>query len=132
LSEIWESAISIKPQDAREAAMFSAMLSSIDQVGENRRMRALVIASAIPMELWLVTFVGGAIIISFTYLFTAEKTILHACMIGMVAVSLALNVFLLVAFTHAFSGVLKIKPDGFKLNVIMFQKLDEQAALKLN
>ncbi len=117
---LWHTCLKIEANDAAVANIHSALLQAIDEAGDNRRERSIAVNQSLPGALWLVAIFGSVIIISFTYFFSAEKTALQCWMIGMVAASLSLNIFLLVVFSAPFNGVMKISSTAFQLNLELF------------
>lgn len=118
--KLWQECLKIEASDSRVSNIHAAILQATAVAGESRRERAISVGLDLSPSLWLVTVFGSIIIIFFTYLFSAEKTALQCVMIAMVSASLALNVFLMVIFSHPFSGVVRIPPNAFRLNAEIF------------
>jgi multisubunit Na+/H+ antiporter MnhB subunit len=112
-AKLWDATVSITPTNDRESNVQSAILDSMDDVGDDRRARAVVCMRPLPVLLWAVITCGSLITIAFTYLFTQHMGQLHWMMTFLVAISLGLNVWLLAAYSTPFSGDLALTPDGF-------------------
>jgi hypothetical protein len=128
-SKLWQACVSVEPKtNERMINLHSAILENIDHLGECRRARAIASTTGLPSTLWAVIILGSAITIAFTYLFTVRMGALHWMMTGLVAVSLSLNIWLLVAYSSPFSGDLQLQPKGFLLmDNSLFQESDTQA-----
>lgn len=120
--KLWQTCMKIEASDPRVANIHASMIENIAVTGENRRERAISVSHDLSASIWLVTVFGSVIIIIFTYLFSAEKTALQCWMIGMVAASLALNIFLLVIFSQPFNGIMRIPSNAFSLNLEIFDR----------
>jgi hypothetical protein len=57
-----------------------------------------------------------------TYMFFVESPKLQGLMVALVAMSLALNVFLLAIYSTPFIGDLKIRPEAFELDSRIFEQ----------
>jgi hypothetical protein len=124
---LWDEVLAVDPATTREADIHNSMLTSITSFGENRRKRAVACRFRMSEALWVVVVAGGVIIVLFTYLYHARKNWLHSIMIGMVAASLSLNVVLLYTYSRPFHGPMKIAPDSFHLNDVLFGQNDDES-----
>lgn len=113
--DLWESVVSVEPQEDRVNNLQQAMLSSMQTLGEARRARSLSCESGLSPVLWFTMLCGSGITIIFVHLFTERLGALHVVLTALVAVSLGLNVWLLLAYSEPFRGDLKIKPDLFRM-----------------
>lgn len=116
-ARLWDACISANPQSDRENNIHQAILTGMDQVGDDRRSRGVVCMSPMPVTLWAVIICGSVITIAFTHLFTQHMGKFHGLMTALVAISLGLNIWLLAAYSTPFSGDLAIRPQGFELSL---------------
>jgi hypothetical protein len=109
-TEFWECVVAIEPQSDRESNLHEAILGATQNMAEHRRARLAAAATGMSPFLWGVIIFGGSVTVLFTYFFTTKMGPLHNLMTALVAVSLALNIWLLAAYNAPFSGELKIQP----------------------
>lgn len=113
---LWESVLSVDPGSSNKISnVQSALLESIQQVGEARRLRLVASQHGLTDIQWLVILVGAGITVLFTLFFPMKKLSFHLFLTILVTVSLGLNIWLLAAYSHPFAGQLCIQPYLFKL-----------------
>lgn len=113
---LWESILSIDPGSSSKLSnLQSALLESIQQVGEARRLRLVSSQHGLTDIQWMVIFVGASITVLFTLFFPMKKLSFHLFLTILVTVSLGLNIWLLAAYSHPFAGQLRIQPYLFTL-----------------
>ncbi len=113
--ELWESVCSVVPENDRQNNLHQGIITSMQSLGEQRRARILLSETGMPGALWLVIACGALITVAFTYIFASQFPRIQALMTTMVATALALNVWLLSAYSTPYSGELKVKPTMFLL-----------------
>lgn len=113
--ELWEGVVAIVPENDRQNNIQQAVNEAMMGVGEHRRARLLLAQQDLPNALWIVIVFGSVITITFTYVFMSQFQHVHGFMTTMVAATLALNIWLLSAYSSPFSGELRIKPLMFLL-----------------
>lgn len=122
--DLWDESLSFEPAGQRESNIHAALLQAVQSLGECRRSRVVYMNNTISAALWLVVASGSLIIILFTYAFVAEGALIQSLMTGLVSLSLGLNIFLLMVYSDPFVGGLKIKPEGFLVNMDLFRQPD--------
>lgn len=113
--ELWESVISAKPENDRQSNLQQGLISSMQDLGEQRRARILLSETSTPQALWLVIGCGAVITVAFTYIFASQFPKVQGAMTTLVATAMALNIWLLSAYSSPYSGELQIKPTMFQL-----------------
>lgn len=113
--KLWEGVVSVVPENDRQSNLQQALNEAMMGVGEHRRARLLLAQQDLPKALWIVVAFGSLITIGFTYVFMSQFPHVHGFMTTMVATTLALNIWLLSAYSSPFSGELQIKPMMFKM-----------------
>jgi hypothetical protein len=89
--ELWEAVVAAVPEDDRLAS------------------------TAMPRALWIVVGIGALITVAFTYVFASQFNHVQGAMTTLVAAALALNMWLLAAYSDPYSGELRISPSMFEL-----------------
>jgi hypothetical protein len=113
--ELWESVVAAVPENDRQNNLHQAAITSMQSIGDQRRERIMLSQMLVPSAQWWILGFGAVITVAFTYVFTSQFPRVHALLTTLVSTSLALNIWLLAAYSSPFSGELKIKPSMFLL-----------------
>jgi hypothetical protein len=105
--------MAFEPTSEREKIAHSEVLSSLDTVLEQRRLRLEAVSTGLPAALWAVVLLGALINGLMTYLFWVENITLHAALTALLAVFIALLVYLTAAMDNPFRGEFSVSPDAF-------------------
>ena len=81
---------------------------------EQRRLRLQAVSTGLPAALWAVVLVGAVINGLLTYLFWVENLWLHAALVALLAIFIALLVFLTAAMDNPFRGEFSVSSDAFQ------------------
>ena len=109
LSRDWE------PVTESEKAVYSSVLPAAANFWNARRVRIIACERHIPVLEWCVVILGGIVTVALTYLFVFDDLRIQITLTAMVALLIALNVFLVLMFGYPFSGDLCVSPDGFRV-----------------
>lgn len=113
--KLWEAAVSVVPENDRQSNLQQGLISSMQDLGEHRRARLLLAQKSMPQALWLVVGLGAVITLALSYVFASQFPKVQGFMTTLVATALALNIWLLAAYSDPYSGELQIKPSMFML-----------------
>ena len=113
--ELWESVVSVVPENDRQSNLQQGLVQSMTNLGEQRRARILLSETFTPIALWLVIASGALITVAFTYIFASQFPKVQGFMTTLVASAMALNIWLLSAYSYPYTGELAIKPTMFIL-----------------
>lgn len=113
--KLWEAVVAVVPENDRQSNLQQGLIAAMEALGENRRARILLTQTRMPMALWYVVGIGAVITMSLSYVFASQFPKVQAFMTTLVAAALALNIWLLAAYSHPYSGVLGIQPTMFHL-----------------
>lgn len=113
--KLWESVVAVVPENDRQSNLQQGIISSMQSLGENRRARIMLAQKQTPPALWAVVAVGAIITMALSYVFASQFPKVQGFMTTLVATALALNIWLLAAYAHPYSGELKIQPTMFTL-----------------
>ena len=91
---------------ASASAVDSEILHTANDLYRARRDRLVLATSKIPTVMWVVTLIGGAFTVGFSFLFGVPRFSMHLLMTGLLSASLALVIVLIVAFDCPFRGEL--------------------------
>ena len=109
-----------KPADSGETNLHSAMIVSVQALGEGRRSRDITLTGRVYILVWPIITVASVILMLCTYLYATRGWVLHGVMLAFVAICLAMNSALLLMLITPFNGELKIRPVGFELDRKLF------------
>ena len=87
----------------------------MQSLGEHRRARILLAQTTMKPALWWVVGFGALTTLALSYIFASQFRKVHAFMTTLVATAMALNIWLLSAYNHPYSGEMKIAPTMFLL-----------------
>lgn len=113
--ELWEAVVSVVPENDRQSNLQQGIITSMQSLGEQRRARILLASQNTPSVLWCIIGFGALITVAFTYVFASQFPKVQGVMTTFVAAAMALNIWLLAAYTNPYSGELMIKPNMFEL-----------------
>ncbi len=113
--ELWEAVVATVPENDRQSNLQQGMISSMQALGEQRRARILLASTEMPHALWIIVGIGALITVAFTYVFASQFHHVQGAMTTLVAAAMALNIWLLAAYSGPYSGELAIKPTMFEL-----------------
>ncbi len=125
--KLWDAALSVQPQNERITNIHQTILSSMQSIGENRRMRIVSSQHGLSEMQWLVVMLGSAITVIFTLFFPMKKALFHLILTLLVTLSLGLNIWLLSAYSTPFAGEMRIVPYMFQLLRDQTFKSDDSA-----
>lgn len=135
----WESLIrlnsmlaSFKPLDGSTIALKSELIRTANDLFQSRRNRLGAATSGIPAVMWAVTLTGGALTIIFSFFFGMPDFRIHLAFTGMLSVSLALVIVLILALDRPFRGDLAISTERFEeisKGIVPAMKVDLQEVL---
>ncbi len=109
--------VTFRPADDGETNIHAALIQSVQQVGDDRRKRVLVLDSQWSRQLMPMLMMCSAMVLIFAYLYVRQGQLFHGVIICLVAVALGGNLGLVYLLSNPFSSEWKIMPRGFELNL---------------
>ena len=113
--ELWRAIVMVVAEDSRQGNLQAGLIASMQSLGENRRARILLAQKGLPTVLWGVVILGALITLALSFVFASKYPKVQSFMTVLVATALALNIWLLAAYSSPFSGELKLLPTMFEL-----------------
>lgn len=113
--ELWEAVVAVVPENDRQSNLQQGLNDAMQSLGENRRTRILLAQKSMPAALWFVVGLGATLTMALSYIFASQFPKIQAVMTTLVASALALNIWLLAAYSNPYSGELKLSPSMFSL-----------------
>jgi hypothetical protein len=114
LDELENQILAFEPVREREKIIQAEVLRSLDTAQGQRRLRLQSVTTGLPAPLWWVVLFGALLNISLSYLFWVENLRLHAVLVGIFSIFLALLVFITAAMDNPFRGEYSVSPDAFQ------------------
>ncbi len=119
--QLWTACATFEPVTQRQSNAQQLLLSAMESVGDNRRLRVEALHAGLPEELWAVLILGGMATIVFTYFFGSENFRMQIVMVSIVSLVICLNLFLLATYDDPFSGDVKVMPNAFETQLRLYQ-----------
>ncbi len=113
--KLWEATVAVVPENDRQSNLQQGLIASMQSLGEHRRARILLAQTGMQPALWWIVGLGAVITIALSYIFASQFPKIQGFMTALVATAMALNIWLLSAYSHPYSGELKIRPTMFLL-----------------
>lgn len=104
-----------EPQTLAELALYTQMLTQIDELYENRELRLLQSQGGVPPLVWMVLVTTGIITVAFTYLFGREEPRMHMVRVIALTIVVALSLYTVHFIEHPFVGDVQVGPDAFEM-----------------
>jgi hypothetical protein len=115
VDQLWAQVQASVPATPEAATAYAAMIDALDDQGNARRVRLLESREGLPGVMWVVLVAGGVLAVGFGYGFGVENPRSHAALLGTLAASLALLLFLVYVLNHPFRGEVRVEPEAFEL-----------------
>lgn len=113
MTDVWTSFLKVQPGTRNEIAFFDHDIVKLNDLSENRKLRVSTGESAVPGELWVLLLGGGAVVMTFTFLFGTRDLLIHGLAVGLTAGLMGFVMYLIFALEHPFVGALSVKPDPY-------------------
>jgi Protein of unknown function (DUF4239) len=97
-----------------EQVLYEQGFERMRDLATARRDRLLEAEQGLPAILWVVLIAGGIIVVSFTYLFGLDSTVIHLLMVASLALIIALVLFTVAALDFPFKGDVTVDPDAME------------------
>ncbi len=118
----------LEPDTPRRAALMPEIFASTNQLLDDRRIRLHTSQSAVPLTLWVVVLLGAALTIGTTVVLAPTR--FHYWIVGLLAMSIALVFYLVVAMDRPFAGEQSISAEPFQLAIENMNRWDAEIAPK--
>lgn len=106
-----------EPVSESEKATYAVAIEVASDFWNARRHRILACQKGIPFLEWTIVILGGIVTVSLTYVFVFDDLRIQITLTAMVALLIALNIFLILMFGYPFSGDLSVSPRSFEVTL---------------
>ena len=125
---LWQGLTAMKPVAPEEITLHDKMLDQVSTLSDNRRIRIVSAAHGVAPAMWIILITGGIFTVVFTYFFAVQNLKVQLLMTTLVSLTLSLNVLLVFLYGYPFTGELAVKPDAFKLDLVIFKTYEDGTA----
>jgi uncharacterized protein DUF4239 len=126
LDGLWQAIREVEPRTAREQALYSEVVTRVNAVSDERRLRLLECRDGVPSLMWAVLISGALLTVGFTFLFGVKNFRAQAIMTAALVGTIALNLFLVATLDYPFSGDLRVTPEAFQEVLAVYDRLESQ------
>ncbi len=111
-------AFSSAPIADTKSQIYSAeSLRHLNDLSNYRRIRLFTSRGTVPQLLWYLLFLGGIVLIAFTYFFGHESVVWQSAMTAALAGTLAFSLYLIMAFDGPFDGTTRVNPTPYQVEL---------------
>lgn len=121
LRSLWSVVSKFEPKNQNNQSLWEAMLVGMQEIASNRRLRIITAAYGLSPIMATVLVIGAVITITFTYFFGLEKFKAQAIMTSLVAITLSLNICIVMLYGYPFRKGLPVQPTALVFNQIMIK-----------
>ncbi len=118
-------ATQLEPVTENQKALYPSLVQETLELRDERRARTGIALHDLPAVEWFVLCVGAVITVVFSYVFHVESYRLQLMMVGMVALLIGLNLYLVVLFSRPFSGDLHVDAEPLVRNLMLFDGIGD-------
>jgi hypothetical protein len=102
---------------AAMAAYCQQALAHLNELCNYRRIRLFTSRGTVPAMLWYLLYIGGGVLVVFTYFFGHESLLWQSLMTAAMSGVLAFSLFLIYSYDSPFSGAARVSPAPFQLEL---------------
>lgn len=128
---LWREVTEFKPTTTWGQTIHDKLLDQLSTLSDNRRIRVVSAAHGVAPAMWMILIIGGVFTVIFTYFFAVQNLKVQLLMTTLVSLTLSLNVLLVFLYGYPFSGEMAVRPDAFKLDVMIFNSYREDGSSPL-
>lgn len=113
LYKLHKALVTYEPATRGQAVVQAEFLRNLNELYRAREARLSAATEHVPVVIWYIILIGGAVTTGFSYLFGFENFRMHLTMTAALAGSLSLVIVLIVAMDWPLRGEVSISPEAF-------------------
>ncbi len=113
IRNLWSVVSKFEPKTQNNQSLWEAMLSGMQDIATNRRLRIIMAAYGLSPVMATVLILGATITILFTYFFGLKEFKVQAIMTALVSLTLSLNICLVLLYGYPFRYGVSVEPTAF-------------------
>ncbi len=117
VEQIWRVYADAVPATPQAQVNYAESLQHLDRLANYRRLRLFTSRGTVPFLLWCLLYLGGAVLIAFTYLFGHDSLLSQGAMTAALALLLTFSLFLIAAYDSPYAGVARVSSAPFQLEL---------------
>jgi hypothetical protein len=110
---LWKTLSAFEPRTDYEKIWYAEAVHTLNELGEQRRLRILSARSGLPLTMWVFLIAGGMMTIAYSFFFGTRNALAQYLMVAALAVSITLVLLLINALDHPFTGIIRIGHEPF-------------------
>ncbi len=127
-TELSDAIVQFRPANDGEAAVQGAMLEATNELGHNRGTRIVASKNSWTRRLLPLILTCAIVVLACSYLYANKgSAMLHYLLVGLVAITLGINIGVIVLMTRPFSSEWAIQPTSFELRVKLMRQFRHAA-----
>ncbi len=112
--QLWDRTYVLHPETKIQEGYLAEVLSDINQLSANRRLRLLHSRTEINPILWLVLLVGAAPTVGYTLLLANKHRWIQVCITMSIMLIVLLSLLVVLSLQYPFTGDVSIQPEAFR------------------
>lgn len=112
--QLWERIYLLHPETKIQEAFLTEVLSDINQLSANRRLRLLYSRAEINGILWMVLLVSAIPTIGYTLLFANKHRWVHVLITTSIMLIVLMSLLVMLSLQYPFTGDVRIQPEAFR------------------
>ena len=113
LRKLHATLVTMQPSNLGQSVMEAEVLKTLNDLYRARASRLSAVEGHVPYVIWWIIFLGGALTVSYTFLFGFHNFRMHLVMTSAVVAALGLVVVLIIALDWPFRGEVSVSPKAF-------------------
>jgi hypothetical protein len=113
-ADVHSAMLKFEPQTIGQQIVHAEQLKGMNTLLDQRRLRLHAADTGLAGNLWAVILLGSALTIAVVWFFGAHNFRAHMAMTIVLAVSVALMIYLIAAMDYPFRGSVSVQPDAFQ------------------
>src|SRR5579875_343454 len=123
---IWHLISSYKATNERESLVLDKSLDQLDQITDSGADRDLFYAESLPTMVWLIIYLGGIIVIAFSYFFGLKAFKSQALMVAIFSGLLGLTILAVLELAHPYQGRQTVSIIPMRHALLQIDAIDAQ------
>ena len=117
VENLWRIYANAEPNTLKAQANYAESLKHLNELSNYRRTRLFTSRGTVPPVLWWLLYLGGIVLVAFTYFFGHDSLLSQGAMTAALAGILAFSLFLILAFDSPYGGAVRVNPAPFELEL---------------
>ncbi len=117
VEQLWRIYITAPPSTVQAQANYAESLQHLDRLANFRRIRVTTSRGTVPQLLWFLLYMGGTVLIAFTYFFGHDSLLSQGAMTAALTLILTFSLFLIAAYDSPYAGVARVSSAPFQLEL---------------